>query len=147
MKKLFPLAFLFLSLNCLSKEVTLVCDATVQYIGEFDVGKAPIIHFEIDFDEKKNTLSHRGLDWTCKGFHSDMDRKVIKETGEINKKSISFGCKSENLNAIVTAKYFESNFYISRSSGKLSAWNKSTFEDKSSFFRIDGTCNLAKDKF
>ena len=155
MKKILFIFLLLLSFNCLPKEVTLICDATIQYQKiadkggtKLEAGKPTQFHFEIDFDEEKKTLSHRGLYWTCRGFDDEfVDRKVIKETGEINKKSISFGCKSENLNAIVTAKYFESNFYISRSSGKLSAWNKSTFEDKSSFFRIDGTCNLAKDKF
>jgi hypothetical protein len=147
MKKILFIFLLLFSFNCLPKEVTLICDATVLYIGEFDAGKPPILHFEIDFDDKKNTLSHRGLDWTCKGFNSDTDRRVIKETGEINKKSISFGCKAKNLNTIVTAEYFESNFYISRSSGKLSAWYKSTFEDKSSFYNIEGTCNLPKNKF
>jgi len=152
MKKILFIFLLLFSFNCFSKEVTLVCDATMQHIknaDEFDakleVGKPTQFHFEVDFDEEKNTLSSRGLYWTCRGFGDD--RKVIKETGEINKKTISFGCKSENINPIVTAQYFESNYYISRSSGKLSAWYKSIFEDKSSFFNIEGTCNLPKNKF
>ena len=155
MKKITFIFLLLFSFNCLSKEVTLVCDATMQYIKnadkvdtELEVGKPTQLLFEIDFDEEKKTLSHRGLYWTCKGIDSDKnDRKIINETGQISKKSISFGCKSENLNPIWTVKYFESNYYISRSSGKLSAWHKSSFEDKSSFFNIEGTCNLPKNKF
>lgn len=152
MKKILFILLLLLSLDCSSKEVTLICNATMQYIknadkvdAELEVGKPTQLHFEIDFDEEKNTLSHRGLYWTCKGLGDD--RKVIKETGEINKKTISFGCKSENLDPKWTVKYFESNYVISRSSGKLSAWSKSIFEDKSSFFNIEGTCNLPKNKF
>ncbi|CAM8356396.1 hypothetical protein [Candidatus Methylopumilus universalis] len=152
MRKILFIFLLLFSFNCLSKEVTLICDATIQYIknvGKFDAeseaGKPTQFHFEVDFDEEKNTLSHRGLYWTCKGFGDD--RKVIKETGEINKKTISFGCKSENVNPIVTAKYFESNYVISRSSGKLSAWTKSIFENGSVFFNIEGTCNLPRNKF
>ncbi len=147
MKKLF-IFLLLLSFNCLSKEVTLVCDATMQHITELEVGKPTQLHFEIDFDEEKKTLSHRGLFWTCRGSDDGfVDRRVIKETGEINKKSISFGCKSENLDSTFPVKYFESNYHVSRSSGKLSAWHKSSFEDKSSFFNIEGTCNLPKNKF
>jgi hypothetical protein len=52
--------------------------------AELEVGKPTQLHFEIDFDEEKNTLSHRGLYWTCSGFGDD--RKVIKETGGLIKK-------------------------------------------------------------
>ena len=157
MKKILILLTLLFSFNCLSKEITLVCDATMQHIKNADkvdtkleVGEPSQLHFEIDFDEEKNTLSHRGLIWNCKGIDSDKkDRKIINETGQINKKSISFGCKSENLNPIWTVKYFESNYYISRSSGKLSAWHKSYVDDSnnSAFFNIEGYCKLPKNKF
>ena len=113
--------------------------------AELEVGKPTQLHFEIDFNDEKKSLSLRGLAWYC----SKMGRKIINETLEINKKTISFGCKSENLNPIVTAKYFESNYVISRSSGKLSAMHKSYIDDSndSAFFTIEGYCNLPKNKF
>ena len=154
MKKILFIFLLLFSFNCLSKEVTLICDATMQHIKnadkvdtELEVGKPTQLHFEVDFDEEKKTLSLRGLAWYC----SKWGRKIINETLEINKKTISFGCKSENTErrSIQEAKYFEGEYSISRSTGKLSARYKSYIEDSDTlgFFNIEGTCNLPKNKF